>query len=316
MSGMSGVDGSGATGGDTRPAEGYVTLPGLRLHYLEWEQRGGEPDAAPLLLLHGLASGSPIWELTAPALAAERRVVALDQRGHGLSDKPDDGYDFTSIVADDIAVANALALGPRFAVAGHSWGGNVALELAARHPDRVAALLLVDGGFGMLRERPNATWEQVSRDLAPPRFTGTPRATFDGWVRDEVPGSGPEVVDIMERIVELRPDQTVAPRLSFENHMKILRAMWDADADTLFPAVHAPTRYILAEGASVGGATEAAQDGFLAAKRRGAAQARDRMSSAPSVEVIWLPATVHDIPLQRPAELARLMGEFLHATAG
>jgi pimeloyl-ACP methyl ester carboxylesterase len=302
-----------AMGGETRPAEGYVTLAGLRLHYLEWEQRGGNPDAPPLLLLHGLASGASIWEMTAPALAAERRVVALDQRGHGLSDKPDDGYDFATIVADDIGVANALALGPRFALAGHSWGGNVALDLAARHPDRVAALLLVDGGFGMLRERADATWEQVSRDLAPPRFAGTPRETFLGWVRADIPSVTPQVEDIELRIVELRPDDTVGPRLSFENHMKILWAMWNEDASALFPAVRAPTRYILAEGLTVGGATAAAQDGFLAAKRRGADQARARMTAAPAVEVVWLPDTVHDIPLQRPAELARLMGEFLRA---
>ncbi len=293
------------------PHEGFVTAGGLRLRYLEWGQRGG--DTPPLLLLHGLASSAAIWELVAPALAAERRVVALDQRGHGLSDKPDDGYDFATIVADGVAAADALGLGPRFAVAGHSWGANVALELAARRPERVAALLLVDGGFGMLRERPGATWEQVSRDLAPPRFAGTPRETFLGWVRQGIPHAGPEVEEIELRIVELRPDDTVGPRLAFENHMKILRAMWDEDPAALFPAVRAPTRYILAEGAGVGGASVAAEDGFLAAKRRGAAQARERMAGAPSVEVIWLPDTVHDIPLQRPAELASHMGAFLRA---
>jgi pimeloyl-ACP methyl ester carboxylesterase len=304
---------SDASMGGAQPAEGFVTVGGLRLHYLEWGQRGGEADALPLLLLHGLASAAAIWELVAPALAAERRVVALDQRGHGLSDKPDTGYDFATIVTDDIAAADALGLGPRFAVAGHSWGANVALELAARHPDRVAALLLVDGGFGMLRERPGATWEQVSRDLAPPRFAGTPRDVFLVWVRDGIPNAGPEVEEIELRIVDLRPDDTVGPRLAFENHMKILRAMWDQDAAALFPAVQAPARYILAEGAGVGGATPSAEDGFLAAKRRGAAQARERMANAPAVEVVWLPDTVHDIPLQRPAELAARMREFLRA---
>lgn len=300
-------------GGETRPSDGYVTVGGLRLHYLEWPQRGGVAGAPPLLLLHGLASAAAIWELLAPTLAGERRVVALDQRGHGLSDKPNDGYDFATIIADDIAAADALSLGPRFAVAGHSWGANVALELAARHPDRVDALLLVDGGFGMLRERPGATWEQVSRDLAPPRFAGTPRETFTGWIRQGIPGAGPEVEAIELRIVELRPDDTVGPRLSFENHMKILRAMWDQDAAALFPAVRAPTRYILAEGAGVGGASPAAEDGFLAAKRRGAAHARERMAAAPTVEVIWMPDTVHDIPLQRPTDLAARIGEFLQA---
>ncbi len=100
---------------------------------------------------------------------------------------------------------------------------------------------------------------------------------------------------------------------SFENHMQILRAMWDQDPAALFPAVHAPTRYILAEGAGVGGASAAAEDGFLAAKRAGAALARERMAGAPSVEVFWMPDTIHDIPLQRPAELAERMGEFLRA---
>ncbi len=196
-------------------------------------------------------------------------------------------------------------------MAGHSWGANVALELAARHPDRVAALLLVDGGFGMLRERPWATWERISRDLAPPRFAGTPRETFTGWIRQGIPDAGPEVEAIELRIVELRADDTVGPRLSFENHMKILRAIWDEDPATLFPAIHAPTRYILADGAGVGGASEAAEDGFLSAKRSGAALARERMARAPSVEVIWLTDTIHDIPLQRPDDLAARMGEFL-----
>ena len=163
--------------------EGMVDGRGVRLHYRAWDPASGASEHLPLLLLHGLASAARIWDLTAPSLAETRRVVALDQRGHGLSEKPDDGYDFASIVADDLAAADALDLGPRFAVAGHSWGANVALEFAAAHPERVAALLLVDGGFGMLRERPGATWERISQELAPPDFAGTPRETFLSWVR-------------------------------------------------------------------------------------------------------------------------------------
>lgn len=296
------------------PTEGYVSVGAVRLRYLEWDgppSSAGDADPLPLLLLHGLASAAPIWDLVAPTLARERRVVALDQRGHGLSDKPDDGYDFATITADDLAAADVLGLGQRFAVAGHSWGANVALEIAARHPERVAALLLIDGGFGMLRERPDATWEQISRDLAPPRFAGTPRETFLGWVRQGIPLVSPEVERIELNIVELRPDDTVAPRLSFERHMRILRAMWDEDPDQLFGKVQAPTLYVLAEG--LANDAHAAEDGFLAAKRRGASMARQRMSAAPSVEVEWMPDTVHDIPLQRPDALSARMIDFLHA---
>lgn len=293
------------------PTDRFVEAGALRMRAREWAPGEGAGDAPPLLLLHGLASSAVIWDLAAPRLAETRRVVALDQRGHGLSEKPDTGYDFASIVADDLAAADALGLGERFVVAGHSWGANVALELAARSPERVAALLLVDGGFGMLRDRPGATWEQISRDLAPPRFTGTPRETYLGWVRADIPGVGPEVERIELNIVELRADDTVAPRLSFENHMRILRAMWDEDADSLFASVRAPTLYLLAEGlraeSSVG------EDGFLAAKRRGASLAPQRMTNAPRVEVTWLADTVHDIPLQRPAELSERMIDFMRA---
>jgi pimeloyl-ACP methyl ester carboxylesterase len=280
-----------------QPAEGIVPGFGVMLHYRDWgglAYREGAPRSEPLLLLHGLASAARIWDLVVPILARGRRVVALDQRGHGLSEKPETGYDFASIVADDIAAADALGLGPRFVVAGHSWGANVALELA-------------DGGFGMLRQRPGATWETISRDLAPPQFEGTPRGTFLSWIRESIPGAGPEVDEIELNIVELQADDTVGPRLARANHLRILRAMWDEEPTTIFAAIRAPVLYVLAEPA---GATEKT-DGFLAAKREGIASAGALLARAPRVEVEWLAETVHDIPLQRPEVLAKRMARFL-----
>jgi pimeloyl-ACP methyl ester carboxylesterase len=289
-------------------AEGMVHGQGVHLHYRDW---GGPSDVTgtpPLLLLHGLASAARIWDLVAPALATQRRVVALDQRGHGLSDKPDTGYDFATIVADDLAAARALGLVERFAVAGHSWGANVALEFAAAHPERVAALALVDGGFGMLRQRPGATWEQISHDLAPPDFAGTPRDTFLGWIHSGIPGAAtrPEVDEIELNIVELRPDDTVGPRLSRAHHMTILRALWDEDAEATYAAIRCPVLYVLAEPAPGGG-----DDAFLTAKRAGIATAERLLSGAPRVTVDWMRATVHDIPLQRPEALAAALDTFL-----
>jgi len=66
------------------PQDAYIALPtSIRLHYLDWRGSG-----RPLILLHGLASSCRIWDLTAPILAQRFHVFALDQRGHGLSDKP------------------------------------------------------------------------------------------------------------------------------------------------------------------------------------------------------------------------------------
>jgi pimeloyl-ACP methyl ester carboxylesterase len=298
---------------DVQPTTGMVAGHGIQLHYRDW---GGSTEPAqsasagqplPLLLLHGLASASNIWDLVAPLLARERRVVALDQRGHGLSDKPDEGYDFATILADDLAAADALGLGNRFAVAGHSWGANVALELAAAHPDRVAVLLLVDGGFGMLRQRPDATWERISRELAPPDFAGTPRETFLGWVRSGNPNWRSELEDIHLNIVELRPDDTVGPRLARANHMKILRAMYDEDPAALYHAIQAPVLYVLAAPSHA----DERSDGFLAAKRRGIVEAQHLLQHSPRVEVEWMADTIHDIPLQRPEALAERLRRFL-----
>jgi len=297
-------------GGEPQMRVGVAPGSGVELSFREWDRpmpADSGPRRLPLLLLHGLASAAIIWDLTAPLLARERRVVALDQRGHGQSDKPNDGYDFATIVADALAAAEALGFGERFAVAGHSWGANVALELAAAHPERVAALALVDGGFGMLRQRPGATWEDVSRNLAPPQFAGTPAETYLGWVRSSIPRWRPELGDIALSIVELRPDGTVGPRLARANHMRILRAMWDEDPDAIFGAIRAPVLYVLAEPAQ----PDERQDAFLAAKRRGIESARQLMAHAPRVEVQWLAETVHDIPLQRPEALAERISAFL-----
>lgn len=290
------------------PQDGMTPGAGVTLHYRDW---GGPSSAPALLLLHGLASSARIWDLVAPQLASHRRVIALDQRGHGLSEKPDTGYDFATIVADDLAAAESLGPGARFAVAGHSWGANVALEFAAAHPDVIAAVLLVDGGFGMLRQRPGATWEQISRDLAPPDFAGTPADTFLGWMRAHNPNWQPELEEIALNIVELREDGTVGPRLSRANHMRILRAMWDEMPEAIYPAVRAPVLYVLAESP----ASDAEGRGFAILKQRGIMQATKLLESAPQVTVDWMPDTIHDIPLQRPDELARRMEDFLAVNA-
>src|SRR6266849_9030785 len=103
------------------PVDGFVAANGLQLHYRRWSPARPVSELPPILLLHGLASAAHIWDLVAPLLAGRGYVVtALDQRGHGESDKPDTGYDFATIIADDTAVVEALGIG-RPVVVGHSW---------------------------------------------------------------------------------------------------------------------------------------------------------------------------------------------------
>lgn len=143
---------------------------GIRLHVREWD---GDPP--PFVLLHGLASNCRTWDMLAGRLAAARHhVVAVDQRGHGLSDKPDDGYEFAAICADLSRLLHVMGL-KRPILVGQSWGGNLVLEFGARYPGLASGLGLVDGGFIDLQARPDATWERLSVELRPPNLLGTPR---------------------------------------------------------------------------------------------------------------------------------------------
>src|SRR4051812_41136427 len=98
--------------------------------------------APPLLLVHGWATDRTLFTPLARRARAEHRAVAVDLRGFGESDAPAQGYSIAGY-ADDVAyVAAQLDLGPAVVV-GHSMGAMVALDLAARYADRVAAVVLL-----------------------------------------------------------------------------------------------------------------------------------------------------------------------------
>jgi pimeloyl-ACP methyl ester carboxylesterase len=115
-----------------------MTLDGLRIHYRDW----GDPTAPPVLLLHGYTSHARSWDTIASYLADRYRVLALDQRGHGESDRATD-YDEQRLLEDLAAFVEALGLGP-FAAVGFSIGGFAAASYAVLHPERVTRLVLAE----------------------------------------------------------------------------------------------------------------------------------------------------------------------------
>lgn len=117
----------------------YLTTDGLRLSYLD----SGGPGQ-PLLALHGHYNEASAFAPLAAALAPRWRVIALDQRGHGESDRAD-RYGREDYTADVLALHRHLGLGP-VPVLGHSLGGVNAYQFAARHPDRVERLIVEDIG--------------------------------------------------------------------------------------------------------------------------------------------------------------------------
>ena len=143
------------------------------MRYLDW---GG--DGPPVLALHGLASSAHWYDLVAPTLRENYRIVAPDQRGHGKTTQAERGYDWPTLASDAVGLMDRVAPGG-FVVLGHSWGGNVAINLAALHPDRVSALVLIEGGIVAGPSRSAPTWEGFIKRLAPRNVTGTRRDFLD-----------------------------------------------------------------------------------------------------------------------------------------
>jgi pimeloyl-ACP methyl ester carboxylesterase len=113
----------------------YVNANGVRLHAVI----GG--NGPPLLLVHGWPQTWYQWRLVMPALARDFTVIAVDQRGIGLSDKPQRGYDSGTQANDLVALMEALGH-KRFAVVGFDTGMGIAYALASDHPERVERLVV------------------------------------------------------------------------------------------------------------------------------------------------------------------------------
>jgi pimeloyl-ACP methyl ester carboxylesterase len=122
--------------------ERTVRVNGISLHYLDW----GPAEAPPVVLLHGITGHARVWDHLAERLLPGRRVLALDQRGHGDSDPaPDDDYRVGAMADDVAAFAGSLRL-DRFALVGHSMGGRIAIKYAADHAARLDRLVIIDIG--------------------------------------------------------------------------------------------------------------------------------------------------------------------------
>ncbi len=281
----------------TPPQEIFVTANGLNFHLIDWGGRGEW-----LVFLHGLASQAHIWDLVAPRLIDSFRVVALDQRGHGLSDKPDSGYDFATITTDLEAALTALNI-DRAVLIGHSWGGNVALQYAVDRPSRASGLVLVDGGFLQVGDR--LDWPAAEKLLEPPDLIGMPLDELRAGAKWFLgPAWSPETEEIALQNFEVRADGTVAPHLPKANHMQVVRALWEHRPSGLWAQVHCPVLMIPAVAPEP--QDERTRD-MLDNKRRNVATAQERLQQS---QTIWMTDTIHDIPLHRPAELADAIKTF------
>lgn len=261
---------------------------GVALHVRTWD--GG--DRVPFLLVHGLSSNCRTWEGVAARLFELGHPVAtVDLRGHGRSDKPDDGYDFATLCADLVVVARAVGF-RRAIVAGQSTGGNLAVELAARAPELVAGVAGVDGGAIELSRR-WPEWDACLATLAPPRLTGLPVEALEARLRSAHPSWSDWAIEATLANLELLPDGTVRPWLTYGRHLLILRSLWEHRPSAVLPGLDVPVVLVLASAGD--GAASDVQS-----------MAEAVVSGAPKVQVEWIVGD-HDLHVQFPDRLAELL---------
>jgi pimeloyl-ACP methyl ester carboxylesterase len=273
--------------------ERVALADGITLHIRRWEPSGSNATA-PFVLVHGLASNARLWDGVARRLAAAGHLaVAVDLRGHGLSDKPESGYDFATVATDLRDLIAALEL-DRPVLVGQSWGAGVVVETAIRSPGRVRGVALVDGHLTDLRDG-FASWEECWARLTPPPSIGLPKEKIVRWFAVQHPDWPPEGIEGSLGNFEIREDGSVAPWLSLEHHREIVRSMWDQRVGESWANVHVPVLILPVDG----------NDQLRTeAKRAGEAAAVQALGRAGTpVRVHWFQGD-HDIHAQRPDELA------------
>jgi pimeloyl-ACP methyl ester carboxylesterase len=273
---------------------GFVVVvePGDRIHFLDWGG-AGEPG---VLLVHGLSASGWVWAPVARRLIGARRTVALDLRGHGLSDAPtDDGAYALDVLAEDaIAVAEGSGLldddAPTVVLAGHGFGAIAAAAAAAALGERCARLVLIDGGLDHLPTTTGLDVEEFLRGLDEPPEVMRSMAAYLADRRDWDP---PTWDGDQERAARAAVVETPAGRLVSATRPHALeaavRTMFAYRPEALLAAVTAP---------------------IVAVRRTTAGDERSSSAPAPAgVDVVELEAPGHNVLRYRPDEVtAAILG--------
>lgn len=257
----------------------------------------GEPT---FLLLHGLASTRRIWDLVVPHLARGHKVIAFDQRGHGETEKPNAGYSLEDLATDLDELIRRYGVS-RPILVGHSAGANVVLHHAATRRN-ARGIVLVDGA--VVETHAHLSWEETAERLAPPLDDAHQIEKFvrEGW--PQVPNSL-QLVEIRRSFFEWGKGADAHKRLTRERHLEILRSLWAQDVHADLSRIACPALMIVCRMSL----EKAPEQRWHVEKALSAA----RIARFPKVKLVWFEDTIHDVPVQRPTQLAEAIRAFSRA---
>ena len=281
------------------PVEHWADVGDLRMRYLDW---GG--DGPPVVALHGLASSSHWYDIVIPLLRDHYRIIAPDQRGHGQTTQATTGYDWATLSGDVARLMDHVGM-DQATVLGHSWGGNVATNMAAHYPDRVNRVVMIDGGFLGGQNSRDTNWEEFSQRVRPRDVSGK-RDEFLDRLRVQLADCWS---DDLERIVQTMvyedAEGQIRDILHPDNLAQVIRAMWDQPPATVLPRITCPAMIVAA-----GPRPDRAGSDFSIRREEMVAAAAENLKDG---QVHWIPNTIHDIGYHKPVELADLIKGFIPA---
>jgi pimeloyl-ACP methyl ester carboxylesterase len=312
---------------------GFVVTvePGDRIHFQDWSRdasgeaaaasTAGEPtrpDLPGILLIHGLGQTTWAWAPVARRLAAiGLRVVAMDLRGHGLSDAPteDGAYDLEVLADDVVAVAEGSDLiapdaDRSVVLAGHGFGAIVAVEGALALGERCAGLVLVDGGWERIEAATGQDVDEFLRGLdEPPEVMASLRAYLrDRRNYDPATWDDDQEAAARATVVETRAGRVVPSARPHAVEASV-RSMYAYDPLTSLATADAPATALVAVGA----------DPVVDEARLEALAAVDATREArglPPIHVERLGAIGHNLMRYRPTEVTAEIESMSRAAAG
>jgi pimeloyl-ACP methyl ester carboxylesterase len=269
---------------ETDPREGSFQANGLRLHFVEW----GAPTAQPIILLHHINTQARTWDAFARRMSADYRVVALDMRGHGDSQwAPAGKYTTEDFASDVAALAEHLDL-RNIIVLGGSTGGRAALVFAAKHPDRVAALIMEDVGA----VRPGS----IASGFAERRAQGDPQFdTVEEWAKQLQGRNQRTPYEMFLHLARHGTRRMENGKLGLKRDPAVLADLVALELWNYVEALRAPLLLILGSESTIVGQDQ--QDRFRAIK--------------PDTRIVTIQDAGHIVVHDKPAEFERVVREFV-----
>lgn len=266
------------------PADRFVTVNGLRLHYLDW----GNAQQPPLVMVHGIGRVAHAFDHIAPAFTAEYHVIALDMRGHGDSAwDPAANYLVEDHVKDFEAVVGQLGL-RHVTLWGNSTGGRVVQVYAGLHPDNVRALIVEDVG----PERPKTISDNFARQVERDAKGWASEDELVAQLRGENQGFPEEQLRTYARFGSKRaPDG----RLVWKRDPNLARGFVETELWQYVRRITSPTMYV------IGGRSAIVP-----------AETQEQLEKTlPSVRIVVMPGLGHYPSAEKPQEFAGIVKEFL-----